>query len=89
MRVIYRKIRHARYLYIKRNVEKVCSARYTLGARYLSKNTVLSYFPFSSLTTHLKKIQTSWIAILACSNLKVSPLGQYREQEVGSAHLKA
>ena len=41
MRVIYRKIRHARYLYIKRNVEKVWVARYTLGARYLSKNTVL------------------------------------------------
>jgi hypothetical protein len=40
MRVIYRKIRHARYLYIKRNVEKVWRARYTLGARYLSKNTV-------------------------------------------------
>ena len=34
MLVIYRKIRHARYLYIKRNVEKVW------GARYLSKNTV-------------------------------------------------
>ena len=41
MRVIYRKISHARYLYIKRNVEKVWGARYTLGARYLSKNTVL------------------------------------------------
>ena len=40
LRVIYRKIRHARYLYIKRNVEKVWGARYTLGARYLSKNTV-------------------------------------------------
>ena len=40
MRAIYRKIRHARYLYIKRNVEKVWGARYTLGARYLSKNTV-------------------------------------------------
>ena len=40
MRTIYRKIRHARYLYIKRNVEKVWGARYTLGARYLSKNTV-------------------------------------------------
>ena len=38
--VIYRKIRHARYLYIKRNVEKVWVARYTLGERYLSKNTV-------------------------------------------------
>ena len=35
IRVIYRKIRHARYLYIKRNVEKVW------GARYLSKNTVI------------------------------------------------
>ena len=35
MRVIYRKIRHARYLYIKRNVEKIW------GARYLSKNTVI------------------------------------------------
>ena len=41
MRVIYRKIRHARYLNIKRNVEKVWGARYTLGARYLSKNTVV------------------------------------------------
>ena len=37
MRVICRKIRHARYLYIKRNAEKVWGARYTLGARYLSK----------------------------------------------------
>ena len=42
MRVIYRKIRHVRYIYIKRNVEKVWGARYTLGARYLSKNTVIS-----------------------------------------------
>ena len=41
MSVIYRKIRHARYLYIKRNVEKVWGARHTLGARYLSKNTVI------------------------------------------------
>ena len=40
MRVIYRKIRHARYLYIKRNVEKVLGARYTLGARYLPKNMI-------------------------------------------------
>ena len=29
------------YLYIKRNVEKVWDARYTLGVRYLSKNTVI------------------------------------------------
>ena len=41
VRVIYRKIRHVRYLYIKRNVEKGWGARYTLGARYLSKNTVI------------------------------------------------
>ena len=41
MRVIYQKIRHARYLYVKRNVEKVWGARYTLGERYLSKNTVI------------------------------------------------
>ena len=41
MHVIYRKIRHAHYLCIKRNVEKVWGARYTLGARYLSKNTVV------------------------------------------------
>ena len=40
MRVIYRKIRDARYLYTERNVEKVWGARYTLGAHYLSKNTV-------------------------------------------------
>ena len=42
MRVIYRKIRHAIYLYIKRNVEKVWGVRYTLGARYLSKNMVVN-----------------------------------------------
>ena len=46
MRVIYRKIRHARYLYIKRNVEKVWGARYTLGARYLSKNAVILFRNF-------------------------------------------
>ena len=40
MRVIDRKISHARYLYIKRNVENLWGASYTLGARYLSKNTV-------------------------------------------------
>ena len=44
MRVIYRKIRHARYLYIKSNVEKVWGARYTLGVRYLSKNTVFFFY---------------------------------------------
>ena len=43
MHVIYGKIRHARYLYNKRNVEKVWGARYTLGARYISKNTVFIF----------------------------------------------
>ena len=43
MRTIYQKICHARYLYIKRNVKKVWGAHYTLGARYLSKNTVLAF----------------------------------------------
>ena len=43
MRVIYRKIRHALYLCIKRNVEKVWGARYTLGAHYLSKNKVIKF----------------------------------------------
>ena len=42
MRIIYQKIRHARYLYIKRNVEKVWGARYTLGARCLSKNNLIA-----------------------------------------------
>ena len=40
MRVIYRKIRNARYLYMKREVETFWGARYELGARCLSKNTV-------------------------------------------------
>ena len=43
MRVIYRKIRHARYLYIKRKVEEVW------GARYLSKNTVHRLFVCSAV----------------------------------------
>ena len=52
MRVIYRKIRHARYLYIKRNVEKVWGARYTLGGRYLSKNTV--YYTFTKRSDNIR-----------------------------------
>ena len=51
MRAIYRKIRHARYLYIKRNVEKVWGVRYTLSARYLSKNTVYIYI-YTHTHTH-------------------------------------
>ena len=53
MRVIYRKIRHERYLYIKRNVENVWGARYILGARYLSKNTVYIYIYRSQDVQHL------------------------------------
>jgi len=57
MRVIYRKIRHAPYLYIKRNVEKVWGARYTLGARYLSKNTVYCQGDmFRPLLVHLQAL---------------------------------
>jgi len=51
MRVIYRKIRHARYLYMKRNVEKVWGVRYTLGARYLSKNTVHFFYHISLISS--------------------------------------
>ena len=47
MRVIYRKMRHARYLYIKRNVEKV------RGARYLSKNTVTYFMNISPVRAEL------------------------------------
>jgi hypothetical protein len=32
---------------MKRNVEKVWGGRYTLGARYLSKNTVYSQFDYT------------------------------------------
>ena len=59
MRVIYRKIRHARYLYIKRNVEKVWGARYTLGARYLSKNTVINYQLAAHFVTWRKPLTVS------------------------------
>ena len=41
MGVIYRKIRPARYVYIKRDVENVCDARYTLDVSYLSKYIVI------------------------------------------------
>ena len=68
MRVIYRKIRLERYLYIKRNVEKDGGARYTLGARYLSKNTVFDtvlqrgqltkVFPFMK-SRSLRKVRQS------------------------------
>ena len=73
MRVIYRKIRRARYLYIKRNVEKVWGARYKLGARYLSKNTVyyfillkyllnnfLFYNPYTWTSVNITYIAIKW-----------------------------
>jgi hypothetical protein len=41
-----------RVIYTQKNVEKVWGARYTLGARYLSKNTVIAA---SSLLIHLNK----------------------------------
>ena len=53
-RVIYRKIRHARYLYIKGNVEKVWGARYTLGARYLSKKPVIWFKNYRLLKMELQ-----------------------------------
>jgi hypothetical protein len=53
MRVRYRKMRHARYLYIKRTVEKVWGARYTLGAHYLSKNTVFYFYFVSSVLSSI------------------------------------
>ena len=66
MRVIYRKISHARYLYIKRNVEKVWGARYTLGARYLSKNTViLTAFPQQWLRERASKL-CLYVHCLSC-----------------------
>ena len=76
MRVIYRKIRHARYLYIKRNVEKVWGARYILGARYLSRkslgcalsiekygtNSVASCLTFSSFSfAKFRPAEVSWL----------------------------
>ena len=62
MRVIYRKIRHALYLYIKRNVDKVwgarykLGARYTLGARYLSKDTVFYPDGLNAVIVKAKKL---------------------------------
>jgi hypothetical protein len=41
-------MRRARYLYIKMTAENVWGARYTLGARYLSKNTVYFWRELSS-----------------------------------------
>ena len=57
MRVIYRKIRHARYLYIKINAEKVWGARYTFGALFLSINTVfiVMWLHVSTCRRHYKE----------------------------------
>jgi len=40
---------------INRNVEKVWGARYTLGARYLSKNTVLPFRGRCGFRQHMPK----------------------------------
>ena len=64
MRAIYRKIRHARYLYIKRDVEKAWGARHTLGARYLSKNTVLDFKTFKSFSS-LLRVQYSILILIS------------------------
>ena len=69
MRVIYRKIRHAHYLYIKRNIEKVWGARYTLGARYLSKNIVYQYRRqrlFALLYVSYRFISFPLLRVLSC-----------------------
>ena len=66
MRVIYRKIRHAHYLYIKRNVEKVWGARYTLGALYLSKNTVFKNYEFCKIIT-LKERASTHVDVIYCT----------------------
>ena len=78
MHVIYRKIRHARYLYIKRNVEKVWGARYTLGTRYLSKNTVINE---AALTQEL-------LYVSICGKLLASQvlLKGYKEMDITSSY---
>ena len=65
MRAIYKKIRHARYLYIERNVEKVW------GARYLSKNTVtFRILNFNTLSwvisKHSKKMYRAFVLLYVC-----------------------
>jgi hypothetical protein len=67
MRVIYRKIHHARYLYNKRNVEKVWGARYTLGARYLSKNTAHYDLPEEILEEKMFKLSENSALITVSS----------------------
>jgi hypothetical protein len=66
MRVIYRKIRHARYLYIKRNAEKVW------GARYLSKNTVFVLSGF----WEIEKSDFSFLTSI-CPSVRMEKLGSY------------
>ena len=69
MHVIYRKIRHARYLYIKRNVKKVWGARYTLGARYISKNMVIHvWFEHKTHVQRHQKLARAclFISLAAC-----------------------
>jgi hypothetical protein len=73
MRVIYQKIRHVRYLYIKRNVEKVW------GARYLSKNTVHA---FECLPCNVCIISSTHCASNILYNFFVSCKGERWKNEV-------
>ena len=60
MRVIYRKIRHAHYLYIKRMVEKVS------GARYLSKNTALAFHCRVFILLQNMAVSTTYFQVISC-----------------------
>jgi fructose/tagatose bisphosphate aldolase len=60
-----------RYLYIKRNVEKVWGVRYTLGARYLSKNTVILHSKSHSYAFfHFGITLNSYFVVLSLETLK-------------------
>jgi hypothetical protein len=85
MRVIYRKICHARYLYIKRNVEKVWGARYTLGARYLSKNTVINWI-YKGNTNTASNIQHTFLCTSHYTVISTSPEARPRLQKTTANH---
>ena len=51
------------YLYIERNVEKVWGACYTLGARYLSKNTVIEIGRYYGMEMNVEKTKVMGVSI--------------------------
>ena len=57
MRVIYRKYVMRVIYTLKKNVEKVWGVRYTLGASYLSKNTVLKITAIPNLMEKGQRVQ--------------------------------